>query len=136
MRLRTYSDLRRLDSLEERYEYLALGAEVGRETFGFDRWMNQEFYHSREWRLIRNHVITRDRGFDLGADEAPLRGSPRIHHMNPLTVMDIEDSSDNLLDPEFLISASLRVHNAIHYGNKSQLPQAPVERRPGDTLLW
>jgi hypothetical protein len=134
--IRTYSDLRRLPTLEERFEYLELGGIVGESTFGFDRWINQQFYRSREWKLVRNHVIARDQGLDLGAEDAPLLGAHLIHHMNPLTLEDIEESTDNLLDPEFLITTSLRTHNAIHYGDKRQLPRPFVERSAGDTKLW
>jgi hypothetical protein len=133
---RTYSELRRLSTLEERYEYLALGGIAGESTFGFDRWINQRFYHSREWRLVRSEVIARDLGFDLGAEDVPIRGPHLIHHMNPLTLADIDEATENLINPEFLISTALRTHNAIHYGDKSLLPQPFVERRPGDTKLW
>lgn len=134
--IRTYSDLRQLKTLEERFDYLELGGIVGESTFGFDRWINQQFYRSREWKLIRDEVIVRDQGLDLGAADAPLRGVHLIHHMNPLTLEDIEEGSDNLLDPEFLITTSLRTHNAIHFGDRRQLPQPFVERRRGDTQLW
>lgn len=134
--IRTYSDLRSLSTLEERFDYLELGGIVGESTFGFDRWINQQFYRSREWKLIRDEVIVRDQGLDLGAADAPLRGAHLIHHMNPLTLEDIEEGSDNLLDPEFLITTSLRTHNAIHFGDRRQLPQPFVERRRGDTQLW
>lgn len=134
--IRTYTDLRRLSTLEERFEYLELGGRIGETTFGFDRWINQQFYRSREWRQIRDHVIARDEGFDLGAEDAPLLGAHLIHHMNPLTLEDFEESTDNLLDPEFLITTSLRTHNAIHFGDKRQLPRPFVERSPRDTRLW
>lgn len=134
--IRMYSDLRYRPTLEERFDYLSLGGRVGETTFGFDRWINQQFYRSREWRLIRNHVIARDNGFDLGAEDAPLVGAHLIHHMNPLTLDDIEEATENLLDPEFLITTSLRTHNAIHYGDKRQLPRPFVDRTPGDTRLW
>lgn len=134
--IRNYSELSRLDSLEERYTYLRLGGEVGRSSFGFDRWVNQRFYHSREWRLVRNFVVARDLGFDLGSNDFTVRGSPQVHHMNPITLEDIEDATDNLLDPEFLISCSQRTHNAIHYGDKSLLPQVFVERSPRDHIDW
>lgn len=136
MTIRTYTDLRRLGGLEERFEYLSLGGRVGESTFGFDRWINQLFYRSAEWRQVRFHVIARDEGLDLGAKDSPIFGAHVIHHMNPLTLEDIEEATDNLLDPEFLITTSLRTHNAIHYGDKSLLPQVFVERMPGDTLLW
>lgn len=134
--IRTYSELRHYDTLEDRFDYLELGGRVGETTFGFDRWINQQFYRSREWKQIRHHVIARDNGFDLGAEDAPIVGAHLIHHMNPLTLDDIEDSTENLLDPEFLITTSLRTHNAIHYGDKSLLPRSFVERTPGDTRLW
>lgn len=134
--MRTYSDLSGLSTLEDRYKYLRLGGTLGETTFGFDRWINQKFYRSKEWRQIRDYVIVRDNGFDLGAEDTQLRGYPTIHHMNPITLFDIEESTDNLLDPEFLITTSLRTHNAIHYGNIDLLPQPHVERSPGDTKLW
>lgn len=134
--IRTYSDLRYRPTLEERFDYLELGGRVGETTFGFDRWINQQFYRSREWRLIRNDVIARDNGFDLGAEDAPLAGAPIIHHMNPLTLDDIEEATENLLDPEYLITTSLRTHNAIHFGDKGLLPRPFVERTAGDTRLW
>ena len=136
MTIRTYTDLRRLSTLRDRFDYLELGGRIGESTFGFDRWINQQFYRSQEWRQVRNHVLHRDQGFDLGAHDAPLLGAHLIHHMNPLTIEDIEEASENLLDPEFLITTSIRTHNAIHYGNKDLLPQPYVERRPGDTKLW
>lgn len=133
---RTYSELRRLRTLEDRFEYLKLGGVVGETTFGFDRWINQQFYRSAEWRMVRDHVIVRDMGFDLGAEDTPIRGAHLIHHMNPLTLDDFEESTDNLLDPEFLITTALRTHNAVHYGNRELLPQPFVERYPGDTRSW
>lgn len=134
--IRTYTDLSRLSTLEDRFDYLELGGRIGESTFGFDRWINQQFYRSREWRQIRNHVIARDQGYDLGAEDAPLLGAHLIHHMNPLTLEDFEESTDNLLDPEFLITTSLRTHNAIHFGDKRQLPRPFVERYAGDTKSW
>lgn len=134
--MRNYTELRGLGSLDERYEYLKLTGIVGDTTFDDMRWLNQAFYHSREWREARSFVIARDLGMDMGTLDIPIRGNPIIHHMNPLTVEDIEEGTDNLLSPEFLICTSLRSHNAIHYGDKSQLPRDFVERRPGDTLGW
>lgn len=136
MTIRTYSDLRGMDSLHDRFDYLRLGGQVGMSTFGFDRWINQQFYRSREWRQVRDEVITRDMGYDLGSQDTPILGAHLIHHMNPLTPEDIENATDNLLDPEYLITTSLRTHNAIHYGDERQLPRPFVERRPGDTRLW
>jgi len=134
--MRNYTDLRRLSTLEERFEYLQLGGTVAELTFGFDRWINQQFYRSAEWRHVRDIVIVRDNGNDLGVEDMPIRGAHTIHHMNPLTLDDFEESTDNLLDPEFLICTGLRTHNAIHFGDISQLPRPYVERTPGDTRLW
>lgn len=134
--IRTYSELQQFHTLEDRFDYLALDAAVGTTTFGFDRYINQQFYHSREWRQIRNHVIARDQGMDLGSEDVPILGAHLIHHMNPITMKDLDQASDNLLDPEFLITTALRTHNAIHYGDKRQLPRPFVERTPGDTKLW
>lgn len=135
--MRTYTELSMLGSIEERFEYLRLNASVGDTTFDDMRWLNQAFYHSREWRQMRQQVIARDLGFDLGTPDQPIRDKfPLIHHMNPITVEDIEEGSENLLDPEFLICTGLRTHNAIHYGDARLLPQPHVERRPGDHLGW
>lgn len=136
MRIRTYSELRRLDTLEERFKYLSLRGQVGDITFGFDRYLNQRFYTSREWRDIRSHIIVRDNGCDLGVESYDIHDRIYIHHMNPMTVRDIEDGDARILDPEFLISVTHRTHNGIHYGDLSSLPKAVVERRPGDTKLW
>lgn len=137
MNIRTYSELSKLATLEERYQYLRLGGKVGEETFGFDRFINQYFYQRcSEWKAIRNHVIVRDNGCDLGVEGYEIRGPILVHHMNPITIEDIERKSDFLLDPEFLISTTLNTHNAIHYGNIDLLPQAPIERRPFDTCPW
>ena len=134
--MRTYSELLRLDTLEERFVYLSLSSQVGKQTFGSERELNQGFYHSREWRDIRNYIISRDYGFDMGHKDFPIKGSPAIHHMNPITPDDVIQGTDNLLNPEYLISVSHRTHNAIHFGDKSQIPQVYVERRPGDTIPW
>lgn len=134
--IRTYTDLRELPTLLERYRYLKLGGVVGESTFGFDRWINQQFYRSREWRLIREEVIVRDEGFDLGAADAPLPGAHLIHHMNPLTLDDFEEATENLLNPEYLITTAIRTHNAIHYGDEGLLPRPFIDRRPGDTRDW
>jgi hypothetical protein len=136
MTIRTYTELCYLETLEDRYDYLSLEGIVGDLTFGSDRWMNQQFYRSREWRMIRDHVIARDMGYDLGSEDVSILGAPYVHHMNPLTKDDLLESTDNLMDPEFLITTSLRTHNAIHYGDKRQLPRPFAERRPGDTAPW
>jgi hypothetical protein len=135
-RTRTYSELRCFVTFEERFEYLKLVGEVGRETFGYDRWVNQRFYKSREWKLLRDHVIYRDQGCDLGVPGYELRFGLLIHHMNPVTVEDIQHGSEAILDPNFLVTTSLRTHNAIHYGNTSGLPRRQVDRKSGDTTLW
>lgn len=134
--IRTFSELRRLDTLEERFEYLQLDGTVGETTFGRERWVNQRFYHASEWRKVRSHVIARDQGLDLGAQDSPIRNASVIHHMNPIQIEDFEEDPAAMLDPEFLISTALRTHNGIHYGDKSSLPRPFVERTPGDTNLW
>lgn len=134
--MRTYTNLSQLESLEDRFEYLVLDGEVGYATFGYDRWANQGFYKSREWKQIRSFVITRDGGNDMGVYDFPVTGPPHIHHMNPLTLEDIEEATDNLFNPEYLVCVSQRTHNAIHYGDRSHLPQAVVSRSAGDTKLW
>lgn len=133
---RTYSDLIRIPTFEERYKYLQLKSKVGESTFGWERWMNQEFYRSREWKNARSEVIARDYGFDLGMPDFPVRGAPHVHHMNPMNPDAIEHGDPSIFDPEFLITVSQRTHNAIHFGDESQLPRIFVPRRPGDTKLW
>jgi len=136
MRIRSYSELRRLDSFLERFRYLALRGTVGETTFGFDRWMNQLFYTSSEWRHIRHHVIARDDGCDLGVNGHEIHGRLYIHHLNPIQVAHIRDGDPSILDPEFLITTTHATHNAIHYGDERQLPKPYVERSRGDTKLW
>ena len=134
--IRTYSELSRIPTFMDRYEYLRLGGEVGKETFGFDRYLNQQFYHSEEWRSIRNYIITRDLGCDLGLEGFAIHGRIYIHHMNPITVRDIRDYTEYLIDPEYLICTTHETHNAIHYGDSSLLIAEPVERTPYDTCPW
>lgn len=136
MRSRCYNDLRRLETFEERFDYLVMPGTVGQSTFGFDRWLNQRFYTSREWRLARNEVILRDHGCDLGIRGHEIPFGLLVHHMNPITVEDITNGADWIIDPEFLVVTSKRTHNAIHYGGDHLLPRGPVERRAGDTKLW
>jgi hypothetical protein len=136
MRVRTYSDLCRLHTFEERFGYLSLRGEVGHATFGFDRWINQTFYTSRAWRDIRQGVILRDEGCDLGVLGYDISSRLLIHHMNPITADDIVNFNDEILDPEFLITTTHDTHNAIHYGDESLLPKRYVPRAPGDTKLW
>lgn len=136
MRIRSYSRMSQLDTFLERYQYLKLGGEVGAATFGFDRYLNQKFYTSREWRSVRNEVIVRDSGCDLGSLDFPIRHDLLIHHMNPVTVDQIISKDDDLINPNFLITTSKMTHNAIHYGDETLLAKPFVERRPGDTKLW
>lgn len=136
MRTRSYSELQVLETFEERYEYLRLGGEVGHATFGFDRWINQQFYGTRDWEQARNFVITRDLGCDLGISGYDIHAGLLVHHMNPITREDILSRAEWILDPEFLITTSHRTHNAIHYGDRSLLPRPFVPRYPGDTRLW
>lgn len=133
---RSYRELRRIDSFEERFRYLALRGEVGASTFGYDRWLNQRFYTSREWKHIRNQVIIRDNGCDLGVDGYEIHDRILIHHMNPVKVEHIHNGDEDLLNPDFLITTTHRTHNAIHYGDESLLPKPFVPRRHGDTKLW
>lgn len=134
--IRTYRELSRCGSFENRYRYLALKGTVGEPTFGFERYLNQTFYRSRQWRQMRNEIIVRDEGCDLGFKDRPIRGYIIVHHMNPMTVADVVDGEDSILNPEYLICVSHNTHNAIHYGDESLLPTPFVERRPGDTSLW
>jgi len=134
--IRTFSELKRLETFEERFRYLSLHGRVGVTTFGFDRYINQQFYRSRQWRQIREHVIVRDNGCDMGVDGWEIHERILIHHMNPMGVNDIVHGDDSILDPEFLISVTHRTHNAIHYGDESLLARPLMERRPGDTKLW
>lgn len=133
---RSYSELRKIETFEERFRYLALKGNVGQSTFGFDRWVNQGFYTSREWRQARDGIIVRDNGCDLGLDGFEIHRGLYIHHLNPITLEQLEAGDDCLLDPNNLITVTHRTHNAIHYGDERQLPLRPVDRRPGDTKLW
>lgn len=133
---RSYSEARHYQTFEERFAYLALRGQVGNSTFGFDRWMNQAFYRSAEWKKARRDTIARDNGCDLGFEGYEIHRGLYVHHINPITPADIENSNPCLLDLNNLITVSLNTHNAIHFGDESLLPRAPVERRPGDTKLW
>lgn len=136
MSIRTYSELITLPTFKERYEYLRIGGKVGEETFGFDRYLNQIFYKSKEWLDIRDEVIIRDNGCDLGIEGREIHSKILIHHMNPITVKDILERSDFLLNPEYLISTVKNTHDAIHYGDSSLLVKDPIERRKNDTCPW
>ena len=135
-RSRSYSELRRIPTFEERFTYLALPGRVGESTFGFDRWLNQQFYNSHEWERVRSEVIVRDHGCDLGIPGYEINFGLLVHHMNPMTPQDIQHGEEWILDPNYLITTTLRTHNAIHYGNKNLLPNPVVARYAGDTRLW
>ena len=135
-RIRTYRELAGLHTFEDRFRYLSLDGVVGEDTYGFDRWVNQRFYHSPEWKQVRDLVIVRDNACDLGISGHEIYGKIIIHHMNPILLRDIEFASDFLLNPEYLITTIHDTHNAIHYGDESLLPKDPVERRPDDTCPW
>lgn len=135
--IRSYTELIKLNTFEERYEYLRLDGRVGKETFGFDRIFNQRFYTSREWQMIRDYVITRDNGCDLAMTGHDIYGQRIIiHHMNPISLEDIERKSDILLNPEYLITTIHNTHEAIHYGSADLLLVAPIVRARNDTCPW
>lgn len=136
MEIKSYSELIKLEGFEERYRYLRLGGTVGAESFGFDRYLNQIFYKSSEWRTLRRDLILRDLGCDLGMEDRPILGPILVHHMNPITQEDILQRSKFLLDPEYLICTSACTHNAIHYGDESLLAIVAEERRKNDTCPW
>lgn len=136
MSIRCYSELIEIPTFEERYRYLQLNGSVGKDTFGFDRYMNQAFYQSREWKRVRDLVIMRDNGCDLGVDGYTIYGKVLIHHMNPITVKDIATVSNFLMNPEYLICVSHTTHNAIHYGDENLIPKGPIIRTPNDTCPW
>ena len=134
--MRTYSELILFPTLLEHFEYLKLGGEIGAETFGFERYLNQNFYRSEIWKRIRNEVIVRDNGCELAHPDYPINGRIFVHHMNPVDSDDIIYQRDILLNPEFLVAVGERMHNAIHYGSFDLLPQDPIERKPNDTCPW
>jgi hypothetical protein len=134
--IRCYSDLIQLETFKERYYYLKLHGKVGEDTFGFDRYVNQSLYKSNKWKRTRSQVIIRDNGCDLGIEGHELDNYIVIHHMNPLTLEDIEEERDVVFNPEYLISCSSRTHKAIHFGDENLLPKDFIERRPNDTCLW
>jgi len=136
MKIRSYRELRRIETFEERFAYLSLRGTVGESTFGFDRWINQRFYRSQEWKNVRSRVILRDFGCDLGIIGFEIFTGLLVHHMNPLSSENIAHVDEWILDPDYLITTSLQTHNAIHFGDESLLPRGPVVRQPGDTKLW
>lgn len=135
MIIRRYSELRQLATFKERFDYLKLSGVVGESTFGFDRYLNQYLYRSPEWKKVRNEVIVRDDGCDMGLEDYPANRII-VHHMNALSIEDVENRDKRIFDPEFLICVSLSTHNAIHFGDETLLPKLPVERKPGDMCPW
>lgn len=137
MNIRTYSELITFPTFEERFRYLNLDGVVGKDTFGYDRYINQQLYHrSRKWKKARDKVIIRDNGCDLGIEGREIYGKIIVHHMNPITMEDILNDRDWIYDPEFLICTTHITHNAIHYGDEHLLMTAPIERSPNDTCPW
>lgn len=134
--LKTYSELIALPTFEERYQYLRIKGRVGEDTFGFDRYINQKFYRSAEWKRVRDIVIVRDNGCDLGIEDRMIPGKILIHHMNPISLKDINNATDILLNPEYLICVSHNTHNAIHYGDENLLIPELVVRTKNDTCPW
>lgn len=134
--IRTYSELIKLDTFDDRFKYLKLNGQVGQETFGFERYLNQRFYRTKEWKELRDFVIVRDNGCDLGIRDLEIYDSIFVHHMNQLTKYDVIHRTDKLLNPEYLISTSKRTHDAIHYGNMNILNDSFVERKKNDTCPW
>jgi hypothetical protein len=133
---RTYSELLRFDNFEDRFEYLRLNGNVGRATFGFDRYINQKFYTSHEWKRARRDVIVRDNGCDLGVPGYEIGGTVLIHHINPMKIDDILHKNEDVFDPEYLITTTHDTHNALHYSDKNQLIKTVLSRSPNDTKLW
>ena len=136
MSIRTYSELILLPAFEERFKYLQLNGRVGDDTFGFDRYINQNFYRSAEWKRIRDLVIMRDNGCDLALEGYEIYGRILIHHMNPITVKDVELNTEYLMNPEYLICVTHNTHNAIHYGDEKLINKGPVVRTKNDTCPW
>lgn len=134
--MRTYTELIQIPTFEERYKYLRLGGGVGKETFGFERYLNQRFYHSTEWRRVRQEVIARDMGCDLAVPGREIAGRILIHHLNPVKAKDIADGSDLILNPEYLVCVSKLTHDAIHFSDDSILYHDPIVRTPNDTCPW
>ena len=135
-RLRSYSELLTMSSFEDRFEYLSVRAGVGDSTFGGERWLNQNFYRSYQWKEVRDFVITRDIGNDLGCPDHVIYDRLIVHHMNPIQIDDITDFNEDILNPEYLVTTCHNTHNAIHYGDASLLPKPMVVRSPGDTIPW
>lgn len=134
---KTYSDLLRLETFEDRFKYLEIGGRIGIESFGYDRYLNQIFYSSYEWLKVRDKVIIRDNGMDLGVDGYPINGKIIVHHINPITIDDVLERNPDIFNLDYLISCALQTHNALHYGDESYLNRFIVnERKPNDTTPW
>jgi hypothetical protein len=136
MTIKSYSELRRFETFDERLEYLRLFGDVGRSTFGFDRYINQRFYTSYEWKRAREMVIVRDNGCDLGVRGFEIYADILIHHINPMTIDDIVHGEEWIFDPEFLITTTKNTHNSIHFGDDNMHPKVVIARSRGDTKLW
>ena len=136
MSIKTYSELILLPTFEERFKYLQLNGRVGDDTFGFDRYINQKFYRSAEWKRIRDYIIIRDNGCDLAVDGYEIHGRILIHHINPITISDIKFSTEYLMNPDYLICVTHNTHNAIHYGDEKQIITGPIVRIKNDTCPW
>lgn len=136
MKIRTYDELMTLKTFEERFDYLYLPRSIGIATFGFDRYINQDFYNSSVWRSLRRDIIIRDKACDLGIRGRDILDSIRVHHMNPITLEDIENGNPDIFNPRFLICMSINTHNAIHFGSSDSLIRLPTERRQNDTCPW
>lgn len=134
--IRSYSELRRLNTFKERFDYLRIGGVVGESTFGFDRYLNQQFYRSPEWKDARRQVIIRDNGCDLGIEDREILDRIYIHHLNPIAVEDVVNRDPIIFNPEYLICCSFDTHQAIHFGDEGLLTLVPKERTPGDTCPW
>lgn len=135
-KIRCYKELRTYSSAFDRYEYLRIGGQIGDSTFGFDRYLNQAFYNSSEWLEARRIVILRDNGCDMGLDGYPISGGIIVHHMNPITIEDLDSRNEDIFNPEYLVCVSARTHRAIHFGDAELLPRDPVVRSVGDTCPW
>lgn len=136
MTRKCYTELSKLTTFNERFNYLKLDGIVGEETFGYDRILNQLLYKSKKWKKVRDEVLIRDNGGDLGLEDYPINGRAIIHHMNPITVEDVLNDKPEIFDPEYLITVSNSTHNAIHFSNENNLQKDPIERTQNDTCLW
>lgn len=134
--IKNYTELSKLNTFIERFNYLKLNGKVGLDTFGHDRYLNQRFYKTREWKAIRDYVIVRDMGCDLGIDGYEIYDKILVHHMNPISLEDILQNQEHILDPEYLICVSEKTHQAIHYGDEKLLPKDPIIRYKNDTTPW